>query len=97
MTAEGLEMTAPSPSPQLPGRAGGSCRGLEIIPGSSRDGKRLLQQVGCLTNWTHNETKGTGQGDLVGLDLYLWHVGRQIFVQYLSRVSGQENWQSMHK
>lgn len=33
----------------------------------------------------------------MGLDLYLWHAGRQIFVQYLSRVSGQEDWQSMHK
>lgn len=56
-----------------------------------------MQQVGCLTNWTQNKTKGTEEGDLAGLDLYLQHVGSQIFVQYLSRVSGQENWQSMHK
>lgn len=97
MTAPGLEMTAPFPSPQLPAQAGGSRRGLAIIRGRRGKGKSLLQQVGCLTNWTHNETKGTEEGDLVGLDLYLWHAGRQIFVQYLSRVSGQENWQSMHK
>lgn len=97
MTAQGLEMTAPFPGPQLPAQAGGSRRGLAIIRGRSRDGKSLLQQVGCLTIWTHNKTKGTEEGDLVGPNLYLWHTGRQIFVQYLSRVSGQENWQSMHK
>lgn len=102
MTVQGLEMTAPflvlSSHPRLgTGRRELAQRFSNNPKQEQRREDCLLQQVGCLTNWTHNETKGTEEGDLAGLDLYLRHVGSQIFVQYLSRVSGQKNWQSMHK
>lgn len=98
MTIQGLEMTVLNSHPRLCKERRELPRRLSTNPKPERRWEEaLLWQVGCLTKGTHNKTKGTEEEDLSGPDLYLQHAGSQIFVQYLSRVSGQQSWQPMQK
>lgn len=98
MTIQGLEMTVLNSHPRLCKERRELPRSLSAKPKLEwRWEEALLRQVDCLTNWTYNKTKGTEEGDLSGPDLYLRHAGSQIFLQYLSRVSGQESWQPIQK